>query len=366
MESTQIKTANPLKAIVTAGRSSALRPLTFTKNKHLIKLANKPMIFYALERVAQTGIRDVGIIVAEGDTEVQETVGDGSRWGLSLTYIPQVGGAKGIAHAIHVARDFLGSSSFMVHLGDNLMNENLAPFADYFVRNNLSCLLTLAHVQHPERFGVPEFDKNGRLVRVEERPVKPASPYAVAGVYFYSSAVHEAFSHLKESARGVYEISDLHTWMAQNGHTVNYVEVKRWWKDRGSAHDLLEGNRIVLETITPQEDGKVEPTVVLEGVVRVGANTRIGGRTVIRGPVTIGDGCLIKDSYIGPYTSIGDSVELHNADIENSIVYDGTSITTPRKITDSIIGENVVFSDAKRETPRAAKFVVGDNGSISI
>jgi len=254
----------------------------------------------------------------------------------------------------------------MLHLGDNLINENLAPFVEHFTRNKLNCLLTLARTQHPERFGVPEVDKEGLIVRVEERPVNPASPFAVAGVYFYDHHAFEAFEHLSPSSRGVYEVSDLHTWLAQNGYTVNYVEIKRWWKDRGSAHDLLEGNRIVLEALLPGHLGKLDNSVVIEGVVSIGEGTRIGGRTVIRGPVAIGENCLIKDSYIGPYSSIGDSVELHNADIENSIVYSNSSVTSPHKITDSIIGENAVISDSSHETPRGNKLVVGDNATISL
>lgn len=355
-----------MKALITAGRSNRLRPFTDTKNKHLIELANKPMIFYAIEKVASAGIEDIGIIVEENSDEIQNRIHETASRMANITYIPQTGGAKGVAHAISCARQFLQDDSFMLYLGDNIVEEDILPLREKFEKNNLNCLLTITKIPKPERFGVPHFDSQGKIIKVEERPIDPKSPYAVAGLYFYDKNVHSAFPHIKPSFRGDYEISDLHTWLAQNGYRVDYQEIKNWWKDRGSADDLLSGNRMILENLTNENKGSVDESVRIEGVVKIGEGTKIGGRSVIRGPVTIGEYCLIKDSYVGPYTSLGNKVELHSTEIENSILYSGTSIMTPQKITSSVIGEDSLISNADHETPKGKRLIVGDNSSISI
>ncbi|MDX1607718.1 MAG: glucose-1-phosphate thymidylyltransferase [Candidatus Spechtbacterales bacterium] len=355
-----------MKAIITAGTGSHLRPLTHIKNKHLLELANKPLIFYAVEKVAEAGINDIGVVVREGNAEIQRVLGDGSRWDVNITYIPQVGGEKGIAHAVYCAQDFLGDDPFMVYLGDNIVNEDLKPLVDKFQKTDANCLLALAKVPRPERFGVPVLDKNQNIVRVEERPIKPKSDYAVAGLYFYDKNVHNAYPYIQPSFRGSYEISDLHTWLVQNGYNVEWHEIKHWWKDRGSASDLLEGNAMALDTIERKINGKIENSVRIEGNVKIGEGTKVGGRTVIRGPVVIGEHCLIKDSYIGPYTSVGNKVEMHGAHIEHSLVYEHAAITSKRKISDSIIGEHSIISNAEHETPKTTRVIVAENSSISI
>lgn len=355
-----------MKAIITAATTNHLRPLTHIKNKHLLELANKPLIFYAIEKAISAGIDDIGIVVKEGDSEVQKAVGDGSRWGVKIKYIPQVGGAKGLAHAIYCAQHFVGDEPFMVYLGDNIVNEDISLLRKKFEDENLDCLLALAKIPRPERFGVPEFDAHSRILRVEERPIKPKSPYAVAGIYFYANTAHKAYPHLKPSFRGSYEIADLHTWLAQNGYNVHWAEITGWWKDRGSALDLLEGNAMVLSGLPVKIEGKLENSVTVQGNVQIGEGTKIGGRTVIRGPVIIGDHCLIKDSYIGPHTSVGNKVEMHGANIEHSIVYEGSTITTGQKISDSIIGEHSIVANAEHETPKGARLIISGNSSLSI
>jgi len=324
------------------------------------------MLFYAVEKIIAAGITDIGVIVEENSNEIEKAMGDKARWGVNITYIPQVGGAYGIAHAIHCAKQFLDEDTFMLYLGDNIIDEDLSLLRQTFEQDNLNCLLTIVKVPKPERFGVPQFDSAGKIIRVEERPVEPKSPYAIAGFYIYDRHVHTAFEHIKPSFRGDYEISDLHTWLAQNGYNVHYREIQNWWKDRGSAKDLLDGNRMILSKITSEQEGSISPSVVLEGPVRIGEGTHIGGNSVIRGPVAIGEYCLIKNSYIGPYTSLGNRVELHNADVEHSIIYEGTSITTPNKITDSIIGESSLVGNTEHETPRGKRLVVGKNSFLNI
>lgn len=355
-----------MKALIAAGPSQHLRPFTHIKNKHLLELAGKPLIAHAVKAVRKSGIHDIGIVVGEDDTEIEQYLGNGEAWDASLTYIPQHGGPLGIAHAIYSAQEFLGDDPFLLYLGDNIILDDLSEIKKRFEESKANSLLTLARVANPERFGVPEFDNQGRIMQVEERPVKPKSPFAVAGLYFYDHNVHKAFPHIKPSFRGNYEISDLHTWLARNHYSVDWAEIKRWWKDRGSPTDLLEGNVLALSHIEGENKGTVENSVTLQGEVRIGTGTKIGGRTVVRGPVVIGDHCLVKDSYIGPHTSVGSNVEVHNADIEHSIVYDGVSINTRRKIIESIIGENSIISNAEYETPQGTRLITGDNSTFSI
>lgn len=354
-----------MRALITAGQNRPPRPIT-KKNKHLLELANKPLIFYALDKVVESGIKDVGIIVTKGDEEIKKVIGDGSMWGISLTYIEQPIKTLGLAYVIKIAQNFLQDDSFMLYLGDNMIDENLAQMRNLFESNDINCLLALAKVNKPERFGVPEFDYEGRIIKVEERPIKPKSPYAVAGIYFYDKNVHLAFPHIKPGFRGGYEISDLHTWLAQNGYNVQYQEIQNWWKDRGSLQDLLEGNMTVLQNIKTDIKGKVEASSNIQGRVIIGENTKIGGRSMIRGPVVIGNHCLIKDSYIGPFTSIGNNVEIHNGHIDHSIVYAGTSINSEKRIVDSIIGENSVISRAKHDTPHGNRLLLADDSIISL
>ena len=364
-----------MKAIVTAARGAHIKPLTHTVNKHLIPLANKPMIFYALEHIASSGIKDVGIIINQNDGRVTDTVGDGSRFGLNITYIEQQGGTLGLGHVIKVARSYLGDDKFMLYLGDNIIVSNLSSLVSRFENGTANCLLALAKVPNPQRFGVPEFNGN-KIVKVEERPVYPKSEYAVAGLYFYDSASHLASENIKPSSRGDYEISDIHTWLAQNGYDVQWVEVDGWWKDRANPKDLLEGNKLILSIREAKyynahksliaKSAFIEPGVKLEGMVEVGEGTKIGGKTLIRGPVSIAGYCLIKDSYIGPYTSIGDKAEIHGGNIENSLIFDDVSVSTDTKIVDSVIGSGSTISSKNFELPKGNKIVIGENSNLAI
>lgn len=355
-----------MKALVTAARSNNLKPFTHTYNKHLIPLANKPMIFYALEHIASSGIQNIGIVINENDTEVPEIVDDGARFNLNITYIKQTGGTLGLGHVIKIARGFLGDEKFLLYLGDNIINDDLASLVRHFEQSAINCLLTLARVPNPHRFGVPEIH-DGKIIRVEERPIHPKSEYAVAGLYFYDSSAHIAADNIKPSFRGDYEISDIHTWLAQNGYNVDWREIKSWWKDRGDPRDLLEGNKLILSALARSKfAGTIEPTVKIEGRVEIGQGTRIGGKTLIRGPVSIGEYCLIKDSYIGPFTSLGNKVEIHGGNIEYSLVFDDASIVTSTKIIDSVIGAGSTISAKHFEMPEGNKIIVGENSSLAI
>lgn len=355
-----------MRALVTAARSNNLKPLTHTANKHLIPLANKPMIFYALEHIASAGIRDIGVVTSEHDTAIEDAVGNGSRFDIDITYIKQTGGTLGLGHVIKVAKEFLQDEKFLLYLGDNIINDDLTPLVKHFEQGNANCLLSLARVPNPHRFGVPEI-RDGKIVRVEERPVHPKSEFAVAGLYFYDNTAHIAAENIKPSFRGDYEISDIHTWLAQNGYNVQWREIKSWWKDRGDPRDLLEGNKLILSRLTRSKlEGTIEPTVKIEGAVEIGQGTRIGGKTLIRGPVSIGEYCLIKDSYVGPFTSLANKIEIHGGNIEHSIVFDDASIVTPAKIVDSVIGAGSTISAKHFEMPEGNKIIVGENSSLAI
>jgi glucose-1-phosphate thymidylyltransferase len=357
-----------MRALITAGgRATRLRPITYTINKHLIPLANKPMIFYAIEKLAEVGITEIGISVNPGEEEIQKACGDGSRWGVKLTYIEQTGGPLGIAHVVNNARPFLGDEPFIFYLGDNIILGSLKRFVGKFEQEKLNCVLALSKVKDPQRFGVPEL-LNGRIVRVDEKPSQPKSDYAVTGIYVYDKTFFEAFAHIKPSTRGEYEISDIHTRLIEDGKAVGYEEITGWWKDTGKPEDLLEGNQLLLNEMAEgtREEAVIDAAAVIQGKVSIGKGTVIGPRVLIRGPVVIGNDCRIENSYLGPYTSIGNEVEVRNTEIEHSVVFDGVDIDCSRRIVDSLIGTNATVSSAHDTLPLGHKLVVGDNAHVEI
>jgi len=360
-----------MKALITAGgRATRLRPITYTINKHLIPLANKPMIFYAIEKIAEAGISEIGINVNVGEEEIQRFCGDGSKWGVKITYIEQVGGPKGLAHILKMARPFLGDEPFLFYLGDNIILGSIVNFVKKFQAGGLTGLLALSKVKDPQRFGVPEI-VDGKIVRVDEKPQQPKSDFAVTGIYVYGPDVHKAVDAIAPSARGEYEISDVHTWLIENGYPVGYEEITGWWKDTGKPEDLLEGNQLLLSEMKPEdmfveEGATVAETAVLHGRVKIGKGTEIGERVLIRGPVVIGENCVIKNSYIGPYTAIGDGTEIYNAEVEHSVVFKNVDINCSKRIVDSMLGENATVTSAQETMPSGHRLIVGDNASIEL
>ncbi len=358
-----------MKALITAGgRATRLRPITHTLNKHLIPLANKPMIFYAIQNISDIGISDIGISVNPGEEEVQKICGDGSKWGVRLTYIEQKGGPLGIAHVVNNARDFLGNEPFIFYLGDNIILSGLQRFVDAFEMNDLNCVLALSRVSDPQRFGVPEI-RDGRIIRVDEKPSQPKSEYAVTGIYVYDSSFFEAFGHIHPSARGEYEISDVHTWLIANGYRVGYEEITGWWKDTGKPEDLLHGNDLLLDGLSGQvfENGvRIDAGAIIEGVAVVGQGSHIGSGTILKGPVSIGKNCSMKNTVIGPYVSLSDHVTIDGAQIERSIVMEGTRISIPEEICDSIFGRNVTAHPSESAPPGKRRYLLGDNAVVHL
>jgi len=361
-----------MRALITAGgRATRLRPITWTLNKHLIPLANKPMLEHAILKVVEAGITDIGININEGDKEISDALGDGSRLGAQLTYIEQKGGPKGLAHIIKNARDvgFLNrGETFMMYLGDNIILGSLRHLVERFQNENRNCMLALSRVTDPERFGVPEI-KDGRIVRVVEKPLEPMCDFAITGIYLYDGNALTAVDELKPSARGELEISDLNQWYLDRGLNVGYEEITGWWKDTGKPEDLLEGNQLLLNEFRFEESqngADIGEGVVIQGRVKIGYGTKISEKVLIRGPVVIGENCEIKNSYIGPYTSIGDHTTILNTEIEHSIIFPHCRINAGTRIVDGIIGHNATITSAHDTLPLGHKLVIGDNSVVEL
>ncbi len=353
-----------MKALITAGgKGTRLRPITHTQNKHLIPIANKPMLEYAIEAVVDAGIKEIGIVVNADNDEVQQAFGDGSRWGISITYIPQ-DAPLGLAHVVKISQDFIQDDPFIFYLGDNMLVGGVKKFIDKFHQDRCNCLLTLAKVHDPSRFGVPEL-KDGRIVSIEEKPANPKSEYAVSGIYVYDQSIFEAVNNIEPSARGELEISDAHQYLLDHGYVVKYEEISGWWKDTGKPDDLLEANRLVLDNLPLENQDIRAENSVITGKVKIGENVTIRNSR-IRGPVIIGDNTIIEDSYIGPYSSIGNDCKIKNTEVEFSIILDRSQlIDVPIRIESSLLGYDVYVTRSTRR-PITHKFVIGDQSYIEI
>ncbi len=363
-----------MKALITAGgRATRLRPITWNRNKHSIPLANKPMLQYAIEKIVDAGVTDIGISVNEGEQELQKVFGNGEKFNCTITYIEQRGGALGLAHVVKNARDegFLrAGDSFIMYLGDNILGTDINALINKFKQEEFHCMLALSRVPDPERFGVPEI-KDGKIIRVEEKPKEPKSDFAITGIYVYDHHALEVLDSLQKSARGEYEITDIHQYYIDKGLRVGFEEIKGWWKDTGKPEDLLIGNQYILDGLAEHEmevarNATIHPTAKLQGKVRVGANAVIGEKTLIRGPVVIGENCIIENSYIGPYTSLGNNVTIRNSEIEHSIVLDGAQINAYARVVDSIVGAGATISRVQDSLPHGHKLVIGDNSVVEL
>lgn len=361
-----------MKALIAAGgRATRLRPITWTTNKHLIPLANRPMLVQAIEKIAEAGITQIAINVNPGETELMRSAfGDGSKFGVTLTYLEQTGGPKGIAHVVNNARAFLGDEPFMFYLGDNIILGSLRKFVERFTQGGHNCFLAFSKVKDPQRFGVPAFDAQGTLTHVIEKPKDPPSDFAVTGIYLYDKTFFDAFAQMRPSPRGEYEISDVNTWLLQNGHRVGWEEITGWWKDTGTVEAILEGNAAILNDLPASFfsiEGEVALSAQLQGAVRVEKGSVIGKGVLIRGPVAIGENVQIERSFIGPYTSIGNNTTIIGAEIDHSIVFDGAKIHTSQRIANSLIGFNVTLADARGSQPKSGhKLVIGDNSFVEL
>jgi glucose-1-phosphate thymidylyltransferase len=354
-----------MKALITSGgRGTRLRPITHTKNKHLIPVANKPMLHYAIEAVRDAGVRDIGVVYSADSDEVPRSLGDGSAFGVRLTHIAQEA-PLGLAHVVKISEDFIGREPFIFYLGDNMIVGGLNRFVAEFQRLGSNCHLTLARVRDPERFGVPELAPDGRIIGIEEKPSAPKSPYAVAGIYLYDGSIFEACNQIQPSARGELEISDAHQWLLDHDKAVTYSEITGWWKDTGKPVDLLEANRLVLEHQEARCEGEVDEASDLTGNVVIERGARIVG-SVIRGPAIIGERTLVENSYVGPFTSIYHDCHLRGSEIDYSIVLSRVQILdVESRIEGSLLGDEVELVAAVGK-PRVNRFMLSDQSRVEV
>ncbi len=337
------------KAILTGGgRATRLRPITTTLNKHLIPLANKPMIFYAIEKAVAAGVNTIFININPDETELQNVVGDGSRWGIEIQFFVQEGGPQGIAHVVKCAEKFIGNDPFMFYLSDNIMLGSLTALFEQFEKESPDCLLAFSEVADPTRFGVPEFDANGKLTAILEKPANPPSNLAQTGIYLYGPGVFfKAFDNIKKSARGEYEISDINTYLIKTGHLVVWKEITGWWKDTGMALDLILANQSLLDQMVDSDFIVSAPTGAarLQGHVAIGGGTKLGANVQLVGPVIIGENCSLDNCTVGPYVTVGSgSVIGGGAVIDYSVLFSNVSVHSNTTITHTIIAENATLA----------------------
>jgi glucose-1-phosphate thymidylyltransferase len=349
--------------ILSGGRGTRLRPITYTRAKQLVPVANKPVLFYGLEALVAAGIDEIGIVVGDTAAEIRAAVGDGAEWGARVTYIEQ-DAPRGLAHAVLISEPFLGDDPFVMYLGDNLLNRGITRFVEEFAREKPAAQILLARVPDPQMFGVAELN-GSRVVRLVEKPAEPKSDLALVGVYMFGREVFASVKRIRPSFRNELEITDAIQDLIDRGLEVRPHIVEGWWKDTGKLEDILEANRLILDTIERRIEGTVDAESRVEGKVVLEAGASIE-RSVVRGPVVIGAGARIARAYIGPFTSIGQNAEIRETEIEHSIVLEGASITDlANRIEDSLIGRNAsIYRLPVR--PSAYRFMLGDNSEVGV
>lgn len=352
--------------ILSGGKGTRMRPITHTAAKQLLPVANKPILFYAVEAIKEAGISEIGIIISpETGSAVRDTVGDGSRWGIKIEYILQEE-PKGLAHAVKTAREFLGDDTFVMYLGDNLIKDGVKPLVERFEKSKADAFILLKEVANPSSFGVAQLDDSGRILCLEEKPANPKSNLALVGVYLFNKLIHKAIDEIKPSRRGELEITDAIQRMIDNKNHVASHILTSWWLDTGKKDDMLEANRVVLDEMTEfLHLGTLKGNSVVSGRVHIGEGTVLEDCTV-RGPAVIGNNCTISNSYIGPFTSIGDGAQVSHAELEHSILRENCHIHDYHgRIIDSLIGVNVELSRSDSK-PLAYKLMLGDDSKVGV
>jgi glucose-1-phosphate thymidylyltransferase len=364
--------------ILAGGAGTRLRPITHTSAKQLVPIANKPIIFYGIEQLAAAGIKDIGIVIAVPGTgdEIRAAVGDGSQFGVEITYIEQAA-PSGLAHCVLIAHDFLGDDDFVMYLGDNMLQDDLRSFVDRFLaardahpelgahdRPPAAAQILLAHVEDPRQFGVAAFDVHGDIVQLVEKPAEPPSDLALVGVYLFSPLIHDAVRAIPPSGRGELEITDAIQWLLDNGHPVRHEILQGWWIDTGKKDPLLHCNRLVLDTIEHRIDGRVDDASRVERRVIIEEGAELVN-SVVRGPAIIGARTRLVDTYVGPYTSIASDCELIDTEIEHSVVLDHSRIQGIHRISDSLLGREVEV-ERSGTRPHATRLVLGDHSRADL
>ena len=362
--------------ILSGGAGTRLRPITHTSAKQLVPIANKPILFYVVEQMADAGIKDLGVIVGDTAPEIEAALGDGSSFGVKITYIHQEA-PLGLAHCVVIARDFLGDDEFVMYLGDNMLELRLKDVVDRFYGRRAEPLrlndalasapaaqILLARVDDPTMFGVAALDRDGNVQKLVEKPKDPPSNLALTGVYIFDKTVHEAVRAIAPSDRGELEITDAIQWLIDSGQIVAHEILEGWWIDTGKKDPLLSCNSIVLDSISPRIDGALDEESRVAGRVIIETGARLE-RSVVRGPAVIGPRTLLVDSYVGPYTSIGADCELRESEIEHSVVLDGSRVIGVPRIHDSLLGREVEVVRTG-ERPMGTRLMLGDHSRADL
>ncbi|MDW3216442.1 MAG: glucose-1-phosphate thymidylyltransferase [Ilumatobacteraceae bacterium] len=358
-----------MKALILAGGAGTrLRPITHTRAKQLVPVANKPILFYGVEAMVAAGITEIGVIVGDTRDEVMAALGDGGRFGAAITYIPQ-DDPLGLAHCVLIAGDFLGDDDFVMYLGDNLMEQDLASFVGAFEAARTgdeppAAQILLKQVPDPHRFGIATLDDGGNVVRLVEKPADPPSDLALVGVYLFTRRVHDAVATIEPSPRGELEITDAIQWLVDEGERVRCELLTGWWIDTGKLTPLLEANRLLLEKIETDIVGVVDDASLIDGRVVIAEGAVITNST-IRGPVAIGEGTTVTDSFIGPFSAVGAQCVVAQSEIEHSVIMNGSSVVDIARLEDSLIGSDAQVRRSKQR-PRALRLMVGDHCQIDV
>ena len=347
-----------MKALILAGGAGTrLRPITHTRAKQLVPVANTPILFYGIRAMVDAGITEIGVIIGDTGPEVREALGDGSSFGASITYLPQ-DAPLGLAHCVLIAGEFLGDDDFVMYLGDNLLEQDLGAFVAAFEAARASAdppvaQILLKQVPDPHRFGIATLDERGHVVALVEKPADPPSDLALVGVYLFDPTIHEAVRAISPSARGELEITDAIQWLISSGHRVRTELLTGWWIDTGKLTPLLEANRLLLEKLEPRIDGKVDDLSTIDGRVHIEQGAEVTNST-IRGPVAIGAGTRVVDSFIGPFSAVGANCEVVNSEIEHSVVMDDSQVLDIPRLEDSLIGREAIVRRSQSRPPRPA------------
>ncbi len=351
--------------VLSGGKGTRLRPLTFTSAKQLIPLANKPVLFRVIEAIAEAGVTEIGVVIApETGEEIKQNVGDGSRWGVKITYIVQ-DAPRGLAHAVKISRDFIGDDRFVMFLGDNCLQGGIHTLIQQYAQSDYNAQIVLKRVPDPRSYGVAVLGEAGQIVRLIEKPKDPPSDLALVGVYMFDHNIFTAVENIQPSWRNELEITDAIQWLVSNGYRVYPYIHEGWWVDTGKREDMLEANALVLEEMTPRIEGEVDAASEVDSRVTVEAGAQVIN-SVVRGPTIIGHNTRIVNSYIGPFTSIDHDCVIENAEIERSIILEHCVIRDiPARIHDSLIGRRVQITRTPRK-PQSYRLLLGDYSQVGL